>query len=471
MEEDTNFETELQSALTAKQDWYNKTRLPELLENYRLLFSCVKKLNELFVSKSLIDADPYKFDKRISEISVPSSEPFSESEIPAVMGSRLSEYETMLDFICTYFRFSVENFTIPIIKSLMEINTVFAWNNLSASNTKANTRGLSEILNKIKTNMTNISLSVINDNTEKCAQAVTAINAMLAELADFQKELYKGRLRKDLFTHPDFDKEKAVSGAENELAEIKRLYPKVIGKKNFYIELVNEIVGEDHSSKKQELRANLLKKLEIKNDVKKVKKKEVDSKEYLMISVTAIGGLSPILSQLYQKLTENFSILFTKKKTLGSMLKAAFRSMFGIKEPEKIVNVVVTNPKTAIKTQHRIKVNELMIDIAQKQRIYGAFATKGPEFEKIKAASEDSVLTFVNKQISENQTLYTKIEALDEYFKNNVEAAQRPKIKGMKIDLSSYKGAIININKKRGEYVSYKEDLEQMRKLGISNDE
>lgn len=470
MEEDTNFDIKLQSALMAKQDWYNTTRLPELLESYRLLFSCVKKLNELFVSKSLIDADPYKFDKRISEISVPENTPFSENELPAVMGARLSEYETMLDFICTYFRFSVENFTIPVIKTMLEINNVFAWNNLSVAHAKPNTKGLSEILNKIKTNMTNISLSVISDNSENCSKSVAKINALLSELADFQKELYKGRLRKDLFTHPDFDKEKASSGAENELAEIKRLYPKVIGKKNFYIELINEIIEEDHSANKEDLRSKLLEKLEVKAEVKKVVKKEVDPKEYLITAVLAIGGLAPILSLLFQKLTENFGILYAKKNSFGAILKAFFRRLFGLKEPEKIVTVVVTNPKTAMKTQHKIKVNELMGDIEHKQRIYASFAANGPELEKIKSAAEDVVLSFVNKQISENQQLYTKIDALDEYFKNNVEQSQRAKIKGMKIDLSSYKGAIININKKRGEYVSYKEDLEQMKKLGIKNE-
>ncbi|MCR4736191.1 MAG: hypothetical protein K5829_14435 [Treponema sp.] len=470
MEENTNFDITLQTALTAKQDWYNSTRLPELLESYRLLFSSVKKLNELFVSKSLITADPYKFDKRISEISVPASDPFSENELPAVMGARLSEYETMLDFICTYFRFSVENLNIQTIKSLLEINTVFAWNNLSVANAKANTKGLSEILNKIKTNMTNISLSVINDNSDNCAKSVTKINSMLAELADFQKELYKGRLRKDLFSHPDFDREKASSNAENELAEIKRLYPKVIGKKNFYIELINEIIEEDHSPKKEELRAHILDKLAIKTETKKIVKKEVDPKEYLMNSVAAIGGLAPILIQLDQKLSENFGILFSRKKNFGAIVKSFFRKLFGLKEPEKILTVVVTNPKTAMKSQHKIKINELMIDIEHKHNLYSAFSAKGPEIEKIKSASEDSILSFVNKQISENQQLYTKIDALDDYFKNNVDASQRSKIKGMKIDLSSYKGAIININKKRGEYVSYKEDIEQMRKLGISNE-
>ena len=44
---------------------------------------------------------------------------------------------------------------------------------------------------------------------------------------------------------------------------------------------------------------------------------------------------------------------------------------------------------------------------------------------------------------------------------------QRPKVKGLKIDLSSYRNAIISANKKRGEYVSAKEEIEQMQKLGI----
>ena len=69
----------------------------------------------------------------------------------------------------------------------------------------------------------------------------------------------------------------------------------------------------------------------------------------------------------------------------------------------------------------------------------------------------------------ENQRLFTIINALDDHFKSNVEVTQRPKVKGLKIDLSSYRNAIISINKKRGEYVSAKEEIEQMRKLGIMN--
>ena len=41
----------------------------------------------------------------------------------------------------------------------------------------------------------------------------------------------------------------------------------------------------------------------------------------------------------------------------------------------------------------------------------------------------------------------------------------------MQIELSSMRNSIVNANKKRGEYASFKEENEQMQKLGIKDDE
>ena len=99
--EEEKFRQELQAALSKKQEWYNSECLQELLSQYRLMHSCVKNLYECFVKKSLIVPDPYRLDKKISQIVVPESTPFAESDISNVFGERFSNYETMLDFICT----------------------------------------------------------------------------------------------------------------------------------------------------------------------------------------------------------------------------------------------------------------------------------------------------------------------------------------------------------------------------------
>ena len=145
--EEYNFDAELQAVLSKKQEWYNSESLQELLNEYRLMHTCVKNLYECFVKKSLIQPDPYRLDKKISEIVVPESSPFSESEIAKVFGARFSDYETMLDFICTYFRFSTENFSIQTVKKLLDLNKVFDWEDLSMNSSRMNTRALAMTIN------------------------------------------------------------------------------------------------------------------------------------------------------------------------------------------------------------------------------------------------------------------------------------------------------------------------------------
>lgn len=470
MEED-NFANELQQALSKKQEWYNSECLQELLMQYRLMHTCVKTLYETFVKKSLITPDPYRLDKKISEIIVPESSPFSENDIPKVLGERFSNYETMMDYICTYFRFSIENFSIATVKKLIDFNKVFEWNDLSMNNVKMNTRALAITISHAKNGAPNVVQSMINDSVAKSSQAVVVINKMLNELGIFMRELYKGGLRRDVFDHPEFDKQKAAESAEGELSEIKRLYTKITGKKNLYTDLVNEIIEEDHGPDKERKQQAVLERLSIKGTVKAETKKKAgpDLKEMLMQTVLAIGSSAPTLLQLHSKLTENFDVLFTRKATFWNKLIAALIKAFNLKEKEKICQLPVKDAKTGVERIQKLNVNEFLTDLFKKERIYNGVATKGIEFQKISTANEDAILGFVNKQISELQSAFVIINSLDAYFKKEVANENKARVKGMQIELSALRNSIINANKKRSEYVSYREESEQMTKLGISD--
>ena len=470
--EEEKFHEELQQALSKKQEWYNTECLQELLSQYRLMHSCVKNLYECFVKKSLIVPDPYRLDKKISSIVVPESNPFAESEISNVFGERFSNYETMLDYICTYFRFSTENFTLQNIKKLLDFNKVFEWDDLSMNNVKMNTRALAITISHAKNGAPSVVQSMINDSVSKCSQAVKVIGKMLNELGVFQRELYKGGIRKDVFEHPDFDKAKAAESPENELAEIKRLYSKVTGKKNFYNDLVNEIIEEDHGPNKEAKQAAVFERLSIKNPVKAEAKKKSgpDPKEMLMQTVLAIGACAPTLIQLHSKLSENFDILFTRKATFWNKFMALLIKAFNLKEPERSCQLPVKDAKTGAERIQKINVNEFMTELGKKERVYNGIATKGNEYQRIESANEDAVLSFVNKQISELQSEFVIINSLDAFFKSEVANEYKARVKGMQIELSALRNSIINANKKRSEYASFKEETEQMRKLGITND-
>lgn len=468
-----NFSRELQAALRQKQEWFNTECLQNLLLQYRLFHTCVKNTYDTFVKKSLIVPDPYRLDKRINDIVIPETTPFSESDLPKVFGARFSDYETMLDWICTYFRFTVENVTITKIKKLLDFNKVFEWDNLSTNSVKMNTRALALTLGNAKTGAPSVVQSMLNDNTNKCGQAIVEINKMLNELGVFQRELYKGELRKDLFEHPDFDKSKAFSSPEAELAEIKRLYVKIFGKKVFYNDLINEIIEEDQGPDKDKKQAATLEKLKIKAVVKTEEKKKTGptEKELLMGIIEAIGAFAPTLFQLHSKLSENFNLLFQKKSTFWNKFIAALKKALNLKEKEKVCEIIIKDAKTGKEKAEKIKVNEFLDDLSKKERIYTGIANRGPEYGKIEVSSPEIILNFINKQISEIQTIFTLINALDTHFKTNVEVLLRPKVKGMQIELSALRNSIINANKKRGEYVSLKEESEQMKRLGITENE
>ena len=468
--EEYNFDAELQAALSKKQEWYNTECLQELLNEYRLIHTCVRNLYECFVKKSLIQPDPYRLDKKISDIVVPESSPFTESEISKVFGARFSDYETMLDFVCTYFRFSTENFTIQTVKKLLDLNRVFEWDDLSMNSPKMNTRALAITVNNAKSNAPNVVQSMINDSVAKCAQSTKVIAKMLNELGIFLRELFKGGLRRDIFDHPDFDKAKAAESAEAELAEIRRLYTKVTGKKTMYTDLIAEIVEEDHGPDKERKQAAVLERLSIKGSAKVEKKKTVgpDTKEMLMQAVIALGAMAPTITQLHSKLGENFTLLYQKKDTFFNKLMAALRKVFHIAEKERICNLPIKDAKTGIERTQKVNVTEFLSDLTRKERAYNGIGMKGPEYQKIIASNEDAILGFVNKQISEIQSIFVIINALDAYFKNQVDTEFKVKVKGMQIELSALRNSIINANKKRSEYASFKEEHAQMQKLGLS---
>lgn len=472
--EDSNFLQELQIAIKKKTDWFNSTLLQDLVVQYRLQYTCVHNLYDTMVKKSAIIPDPYRLDKKISQIAIPEKTPFSDSDIPKVFGERFSEYEMMLDYITTYLRFSVEGLPILTVKKLIEFNKFFDWKNLSSNSPDANTHALAMCIATVKSGVPGVVQSMLSDSVSKAIEAASKIEKILSELSVFQRELYKNSIRTDIFNHKDFNKEKAFSSAENEMNEIKHLFVKVFGKQPFYTNLVTEIIEEDQGPDAEKKREKVLKSLQLKENTEgktKKAKNNVNSKDIILIAVQAIGGMAPTVTQIHQKLEENFSLLFTQKATFFTKLSKALKKALKTKEKPKICNVPIKDEKNGSERYQKINVSEFLADLSKKEHVLNLIASRQPEYTKIVNSSEEAILAFVNKQIREMQTLFVIINALDPYFKTNVDVKLRPRIKGMQIELSSFKNSIVNANKKRSEYASFKEEFEQMKKLGINKDE
>lgn len=468
---DIEFSKKVIHAVDERTSYYNTEILPKLLENYRLIHSCVKSIMDILIQRSLIKPDPYKLEKKISDIELIQNEPFSDAERSLVIGTRISDYECILDFVCTYHKFSVDNMNFTRIKKFVDFNSTFNWNSFSEASSLPNTRGLASLINDAKRGASSIAVNNINDIIQKCNSITKTINIILKDLNEFQKEAYKAYVRKDVFEHPKFNIEKASSSIADEQAEIKRIFPIAMTRQNFYPSLIEEIAKEDLSPDKNKRQEEILKKLQIvKKDTTK-KTTKIDPKSILMTATLALSGLSPQLDAVINKISENKLILQSENLSFFERFAQKIRKLFNMPEPTVIYNITITDITTGASSKEKIDIQEFINLLHKKVTFYNSFTLRqSPGYQKIEQYPAEKILEFINKQISEAQNLITQLTAIDNFFKSSASPETRQHIKGLKIEITSLKNTIISTNQHRVDYISYIEEQEQMKKLGIVNE-
>jgi hypothetical protein len=72
--------------------------------------------------------------------------------------------------------------------------------------------------------------------------------------------------------------------------------------------------------------------------------------------------------------------------------------------------------------------------------------------------------------MEELQRFVRRAAALDDFFKSEVGEAEGQRVRGVKAEITTIKGALIKANQKKHEYLSLCEEQEQMRRLGIKGE-
>ena len=273
-----------------------------------------------------------------------------------------------------------------------------------------------------------------------------------------------------MIENPSFDKT-TLSSFSAEIAEIKRLFPKVLGKKQYYSELIQEIVKEDCAPEKEQFRQQALARLRIAEKKVREVKRKVDTRAMLLDTVLSLSALAPQYEQVIAKVESNHAVLSSEHNGFFDKLKRALRQAFNLKAAPEEYELVIVNQKNEARTTKKIEYNTFFALLVRKQQFLQSFAdTQSEEFRKITAAAEETVLGFINRQLTDNREILLQLNALDEYFKSQASAANKDKIKGMKMELVTMKNTLVKANQKRAEYVSVAEEKMQLEKLGINED-
>ncbi len=465
------FETVLYESAEKKIQWYNTFALPGMLENYRTFHSAIRNMIGIFEKKKLLIADPYKKDKRVVDITVPSAEDFPDSEGPATLGIRLSDYESSLDFLCNYKQFTVEALTPENIKKLSLFNSFIDWNNLNRGNHQSNQRYFGGMVYTLKNSNDSLSLGLLNNMLSVVSKTIHDINTELKNLTGLQKQLYKIEVRKNIFDNPSFLSTYNSLSVDNALSEIKKVFPSMMGKKRFYPDLIDEIVQEDFSPSKEQLRSAILETFQIASETKEKEVKTVDTRVILFEVVKILPAFAPTLEVLKQKIQENHELLQSEHKKGFAKFIQTLRGAFGIKEKTVEYKIKCVDMHSQAERFETIEYNKFIEGMGQRIRLFTSLSSRSsPLMVKLEGESEEAVLEYIQKRISDCQSLFGTLSGFDNFFKTEVSSANRNRVKGLKIDLDVIKNTLVKANKQKAEYVSTVTTEQQMKKLGITND-
>ncbi len=455
-------------AVDDKTSWFNSTVLPKVQEDYRNHLIFVKNLMNALQRRSLITPDPYKNDKKITDITPIDDKPFNDTERATHLGIRLGQYGNMVDFICTYVKFSVEQLPTAKIKKLVDFNNSFTWGALNPESPKQNTKALGSALMELKTTTQGggVAMGMLFDSIAKTAKDLEEMSRDLKALGAFQKERYKGEIRKEIVAKLSPE---VRGNASALLGEIKKQMPTAMPRRPFSADIVEELIQEETAGNKEELRAKLLQHLKVQDMPTEKAEETVNVHDIIMGAVLSLGSMSDQYNIVMGKVVTNHDILASEDKGFKQKLGRLFRRLFGLAEPQVEYEVIINKKGSDDKQREIINYSSFMAAFSKRIKFYASLSNESsPNYQKMNSQADDFVYNWVNKQMTENGRLQVLLGALDEYFKQNTSGVNRAKIKGIKMELTTLKNALVKVNQLRSEYASYVEEAEQMKKLGIT---
>jgi len=457
--ENTTYINTLQEVLLARKDWMDVSELGKLKENLRSFHTSFASLYNIYLKKKLIDEDPYKHEAKISELEIPDAEPYQEAKRIEQLSIRLSNYDNQLDFLVNFYQLGIDFLNLDRIKRIVGLIRYIDWVNFSPDAQSFMTKSVAELTNQSKAGVDTLTLGIIGESLSRLSKTTAACMGTLKDLNIYYREIYKLSIRQKVT--------QSMSANEATLDNIKKKIASTAPGTPFYKELIEEIIKEDYTPSGPDLRDTLLNSLRIKIEKPKTAKAAVNFKTILLDGIQIIGSGNVSLSEIGAKLDENQSVMESHKKGFMAMLKELIRQLSNAEPEEVVYNVEYLDPAKGITVREKINFYQFRDDVNKRARILSSFV-RGPAYNKLAAMSEEQIISYLERHIREVENMHRSLNALDDYFKTNVDAHDRDKIKGIKPELSALKNTIVKANQRRYEYSAQKEEDEQLKRLGFN---
>ena len=306
----------------------------------------------------------------------------------------------------------------------------------------------------------------MRDSLGHLSRLDTDINKTLRQLARLHREEYKLTIRKNL--PPDLKvSQEELDSPIKVLKTIKKALSANDEKLPFYHDLVLEALKEDYGRDSAHLQQEVLRHLNVvqKEDTKTNKKENM--RPVLITGLRILGTTGNHFDNCLTKITFNQDVLYKAQTTVFTKFIEALRKAFNMEEKKHEVALLIKDPISNLQKKEIIIMEDFTESLAKIIRIFKAFSSGTSDIQqRLTGMSNEQLLELVNKYIVICNGYLKTLSGLDDYYKA-ADLTLRSKMKGIKIELTTIRNAVIKANQCRAEYNASVEEYSNMRELGL----
>lgn len=466
------FHKQLSEAIPVKSESLEKSTVVKLREHLQGFEASVSSMYRFLIDKGLMQSDPYKSERTVTEIQIPSSDPFTEADASSEISVRFSQYVSQWEFLVKIFHISIANLSLRKIKRLMDLLDWIRWTDFSQNSTLQVTRSVSQIVSQVSKMNDPMAGKIINSSASHLRELTLAIRKELKVLSEFLRETYKWKVREEVVSGMTIDAERYARNTGDILNNVKFEITHQARKMGWYKELVQELLEEDFGKDAPALRNAVLEKLKIAEQKKKKTTRKGPDDTMLLMGVAermARCG-EPVRSALI-KMSENSRTIQERKRSFGERLSDIFSTLFHRSDSAVVYDITIKDAVTG-SVRHESLDYAKFAGIAMKRaRTLQELQDPGSAtYTNAKAAGPEKLTNYITRFLAEVKGIHRRLEGLEAYFKsNNVAPEIRDTMKTTGLSLKNLKAGISDTLKSFNEYKVGKEEREQLIKLGIDD--
>jgi hypothetical protein len=468
MEGDPSFIAALTESIEQRHRHIEHTELPKLAERFRVFHASLQSLIAVMVRKGLIQEDPYKTEQKISDIVMEPDTEFTDSEMVVVLGIRMSQLDNILDYANNYVEFSIQALNFTEIKKLMELARYIAWDDLKINSPRPTTQAIASLMGRLKAGTDSLAAGILNSALTQLNDGCVGIVDQLKAIRTFQRERYKLDLRTMVF--PKIENAATLVG--DDPASLKRVRSAFVQSGMggpFIPELASEVINEEYGPKAAECRSETLHRLHMTAETKKSKKSApVPLNQILIEAIRSLAAASRSLDGALERLRENAAIIHARKQSIGTRLREWIDKLTSRKAANEVYDLEFMDEATGTRHRESVDLDKFLEKLHKKAQVYGGILSRtGSLWAKIEKAGDDQLYQFINKELGDVHLIHRRANAFDAYFKAQTTRDEKRRLRGIKIELTTIRNAIAKSSQLKHEYVSRKEEQDQLKKLGI----